>query len=412
MHAQAMGVIAPLPRATKPALASELPASLLVPHTLAEAAERAAAAFFQEASSRNTTRTYQTALRYWGAWYALRYGVALEAPVNAEVVIQFIVDHLEHQPDMPAPKVTPFTPSSNTTQHLLPLAIDRLLVERKFKAALGPWTIATVKTRLAALSRAHEHFIMNNTHLGLGPEANPLRDARVRHLIAAARRAYAHRGRSPSRPVAATRAVMDALLATCDNSLVGKRDRALLLFGWASGGRRRSEITAASFENVRREAEGFVYELGRSKTYQSAQRSPQHFKPIQGSAAAALRSWLEVLLAYRITEGKIFRAIRNERIYEPLTGWSVREIVRKRAKMGSEPLGKLSAHSLRSGFVTEAGKQGIPIGQTMAMTGHRSVQTLMGYYQSGELAASRAARLMDEPSLAESEPKPMEIKSR
>jgi hypothetical protein len=32
----------------------------------------------------------------------------------------------------------------------------------------------------------------------------------------------------------------------------------------------------------------------------------------------------------------------------------------------------------------------------MAMTGHRSVQTVMGYYQSGELSTSKAARLMDQ----------------
>jgi hypothetical protein len=30
----------------------------------------------------------------------------------------------------------------------------------------------------------------------------------------------------------------------------------------------------------------------------------------------------------------------------------------------------------------------------MAMTGHRSAQTVMGYYHSGELSTSRAARLM------------------
>jgi integrase len=63
--------------------------------------------------------------------------------------------------------------------------------------------------------------------------------------------------------------------------------------------------------------------------------------------------------------------------------------------MADQPLGKLSAHSLRSGFVTEAGKQDISLGETMAMTGHRSVQTVMGYYQSGELSTSRAARLLD-----------------
>ena len=35
------------------------------------------------------------------------------------------------------------------------------------------------------------------------------------------------------------------------------------------------------------------------------------------------------------------------------------------------------------------------MGETMAMTGHRSVQSVMGYYQSGELSTSRAARSMD-----------------
>jgi len=63
--------------------------------------------------------------------------------------------------------------------------------------------------------------------------------------------------------------------------------------------------------------------------------------------------------------------------------------------MANQPLGSLSAHSLRSGFVTEAGKQGIPLGEIMAMTGHRSVQTIVGYYPSGELSTSRAARLIE-----------------
>jgi hypothetical protein len=31
----------------------------------------------------------------------------------------------------------------------------------------------------------------------------------------------------------------------------------------------------------------------------------------------------------------------------------------------------------------------------MATTGYRSVQTVMGYYQSGELSTSSAAKLMD-----------------
>jgi integrase len=381
---------------TPPAALLDAPlAPLEDPTTLSEQADKALQAFFHEGHSRNTARTYRTALQYWGAWHVLRYGAPIEGPVAPAVVIQFIVDHLQHQPDQTAAAISPYTPSSATTQHLLPLAIDQVLVDGKYKARLGPWSIATVETRLAALSRAHEGYLAKNDHLHLGPEINPLRDPRVRQLIAAARRAYARRGLDPVRPVAATRSVMDALLTTCGADLIGVRDRALLLFGWASGGRRRSEIVAATFENVRRDGEGFVYELRRSKTNQSGRKDPKNLKPIQGMAAAALQAWIDELIRFRITEGPLFRRILNDRIVEPLKDAAVRDIVRRRSRMAQEPLGRLSAHSLRSGFVTEAGKQGISLGETMALTGHRSVQTVMGYYQSGELSTSRAARLMD-----------------
>lgn len=42
------------------------------------------------------------------------------------------------------------------------------------------------------------------------------------------------------RKEALTRDVLEMLLASCDDSLRGLRDQALLLFAWASGGRRRS----------------------------------------------------------------------------------------------------------------------------------------------------------------------------
>src|ERR1022692_2296522 len=377
------------PRFTSPAAALE------DAQRLSQEAENAVAAFFHEGTSRNTARTYKTALQYWGAWHALRYGAAIEAPVSPSVVIQFIVDHLEHLPALPAPEKSPYTPSSQTTQHLLPLAIDRLLVERGYKAQLGPWSMATVQTRLAALSKAHDQYIAGNAHVQMGPEQNPLRDARVRQLISAARRAYARRGREAITPVAATRHVMEALLSTCGDDLIGKRDRALLLFGWASGGRRRSEIIAATFENVRRDGEGFVYDLRRSKTNQSGRKDPKNMKPIQGAAAEALVVWMQALLEFRITHGALFRRILNDRIVEPLKDAAVREIVRRRARMANEPLGKLSAHSLTAGIVAETGKPSHPPSRALAMPGPRSAPTVIGYYQSGELSTSRAARLLD-----------------
>jgi integrase len=388
----------PAPIAAVSPLLTEPPRALEDAQRLFEETQNAVAALFHEGTSRNTARTYKTALQYWSAWHALRFGTAIAAPVSPAAVMQFIVDHLEHLPGLAPPQLSPYVPSSHSTQHLLPPAIDRLLVERGYKARCGPWSMATVQTRLAALSKAHDQYIANGAHLNLGPGDNPLRDPRVRQLISAANRTYAKRGRQAVRPVAATRQVMEALLATCGDDLIGKRDRALLLFGWASGGRRRSEIIAATFENVRRDGSGFVYDLRRSKTYQNGRKDPKNLKPIQGAAAAALAVWMQALLEFRITHGPLFRRILNDRIVEPLKDAAVRDIVRRRAKMAHEPLGRLSAHSLRSGFVTEAGKQGISLGETMGMTGHRSVQTVIGYYESEEPSTRRAARLIDSPS--------------
>src|SRR5438046_8818137 len=83
-----------------------------------------------------------------------------------------------------------------------------------------------------------------------------------------------------------------AVLATCDDSPRGIRDRALLLFGWASGGRRRSEIAGATMENLKKVgARGYIYTLGHSKTNQDAKVNPDDDKPIAGVAAQALEKW-------------------------------------------------------------------------------------------------------------------------
>jgi hypothetical protein len=50
---------------------------------------------------------------------------------------------------------------------------------------------------------------------------------------------------------------------------------------------------------------------------------------------------MKALLEFRITHGPIFRRILNERIVEPLKDGAVREIIRRRARMADQPLGKL-----------------------------------------------------------------------
>lgn len=76
-----------------------------------------------------------------------------------------------------------------------------------------------------------------------------------------------------------------------------------------------------------------------------------------------------------------------------LSADQVAKIVQRRAQLvGLE--GDWAAHSLRSGFVTGAGRQGLPLGEVMTMTEHRSVSTVMRYFQAGSLLGSRASQLV------------------
>jgi integrase len=344
---------------------------LLDPHALDVQADAAVRSLMREGSSANTAASYRAAVRYWTAWFELRYGQRFALPLPEAAVIQFVVDHAQRTTD-------------HGLKWELPLALDQELVRLKAKGRLGAPSLNTLLQRVSVLSKAHE----------LLGHPNPCRAATVRELLAKTRRAYARRGVAPAKKEALTREPLQAMLGTCDDTLRGIRDRALLLFAWASGGRRRSEVVRATVENTVRTAEGFLYTLAQSKTNQTGARRADDQKPIVGSAAQALDAWLA---ASGIQQGPIFRRVRRgDIIGEPLAAAAVRDIVLERCKLAGLE-GEFSAHSLRSGFVTEAGRRNIPLGDTMAMTGHASVATVMGYFRAGAAAQSPAARLMDEP---------------
>lgn len=62
----------------------------------------------------------------------------------------------------------------------------------------------------------------------------------------------------------------------------------MLSFAWASGGRRRSEVTGADMRFLKPIPEGFVYNLAYSKTNQAGMDLPENNKPVLGAAATAL----------------------------------------------------------------------------------------------------------------------------
>lgn len=343
----------------------------LDPDNLDRHADAAVRDLLREGSSPNTAASYRTAIRYWSAWFGLRYGRSFALPVSEAAVIQFVVDHAQRS-------------SGDGLEWELPLELDQELVRLKAKGRLGAPSLNTLLQRLSVLSKAHE----------LLGHPNPCRAAAVRELVSKTRRAYARRGVAPARKEALTREPLQAMLDTCDDSLRGKRDRALLLFAWASGGRRRSEVVQATVENTRRAGDGYLYTMAHSKTNQTGVLRAQDQKPILGKAAQALADWLA---ASGIRQGPIFRRVRRgDVVGEPLAAAAVRDIVLERSRLAGLD-GAYSAHSLRSGFVTEAGRRNVPLGDTMAMTGHASVATVMGYFRAGAAAQSPAARLLDDP---------------
>jgi integrase len=294
----------------------------------------------------------------------------VELPVATACVLQFIVDHAER-----------ISPKGLVSE--LPTEIDQMLVQGGYKGKLGAMAHNTLVHRIAVLSKAHQ----------LQQLKNPCHDPKVRELLSRTRKAYAKRGARPQKKDALTKDPLQAILATCDESLRGKRDRALLLFAWSSGGRRRSEVTSADMQFLKRiSATDFAYTLLYSKTNQSGVEQPENVKPVLGAAGIALHEWLQLS---EITTGAIFRRIRKGgHLGEALSPAAVRSIVKERCALAGIE-GDFSAHSLRSGFVTEAGRQNVPLADTMGLTGHHSVATVLGYFRSESALVSRAARLFE-----------------
>lgn len=310
----------------------------------------------------NTKRAYQSDLRYFWTWCSV-IGFSDEPvlPVPPELLIRFITDHLEGM----------------DTEH------DREMVDRGVKAFTGKHAITTIDRRMAALSTYHKVKNLDN----------PCGDPAISQIMSKARKAAARRGYRPKKKKAAVRDILDLMLETCaEGSVKDIRDEALLLFGWSTGGRRRSEIAAARIEDLEPIGDDFIYHLGLSKTNQSGNEDKT--VPVAGRAAEALRVWLE---AYDLSDGPIFRAVdRHENISETsLNGRSVARIVQDRARLAGLDPKTFGGHSLRSGFITEAGRQGNNLFDAMALSTHKTVQVAAGYHQAGAALLNDTARMAD-----------------
>ena len=247
-------------------------------------------------------------------------------------------------------------------------------------------SVSTMTQALAAISAAHR----------AAQVPSPVQDFYVRQAVRGYRREH---GVAPHRAAAATgeitKKLIRALLREGDD-LRNLRDAAMLSVGFA-GAFRRSELVALDVSDIswdeREGREVALVLIRRSKTDPEGHGMTKAVFSTDDpgcSPTLLLRRWLD---AAAISEGAIFRRIRKGGHIEEtrLDGQSVGLAIQRAAaaaRLGME----LTAHSLRSGFITSAIRRGLTERAVMHQTGHRSTAVMRGYYERESAIEDNAGR--------------------
>lgn len=239
--------------------------------------------------------------------------------------------------------------------------------------------VSTLERRIASISQAHQ----------AAGFSTPTSDMQVRVLMQGIRRVKgtAQTAKSP----VLTRDIK-AMINTLPNSLLGIRDRALLLIGFA-GGFRRSEIVGLDKEDIEFTREGVIVNLRKSKTDQECNGRKVGIGYGSNCDTCPVRSlqlWLE---ESGITTGPLFRSInRHGSLQEgKLSDKAVALIVKRSAESAGLDASKYSGHSLRAGLATSAAMAGVSERSIMRQTGHRSTAMVRKYIRQGSLFADNAS---------------------
>lgn len=189
-----------------------------------------------------------------------------------------------------------------------------------------------------------------------------------------------HLGRARNKKAPLSAAELRRMMDELPSGLIGLRDRALLLLGFA-GGFRRAELVALQCAALKFVAEGLEVFIERSKTDQEHKgdlKMVAYGSDPASCPVRAVKDWLELS---GLVDGPVFRPINRHEQLGPkaLTAHAVAIIVKRTAAKAGLSVPELSGHSLRSGFVTQAYDGGADISSIMDQTGHASVSTAFGY---------------------------------
>ena len=239
--------------------------------------------------------------------------------------------------------------------------------------------VGSIQRRINAIVEAHKAVALDS----------PTHHAMVTNTMKGIRRT---KGLVPAQKAPALTDDIRAMVDAAGDGIIGVRDRALILLGFA-GAFRRSELVGLDVEGCTFGKDGLTTTLRRSKTDQDgAGRKigiPYGSNP-ETCPVRVLQSWLEQA---GITSGSLFRSISRHGRLQPrrLSGIDVARVVKKLAERAGLDPAKYAGHSLRAGHATSAAIAGASERSIMNQTGHRSVQMVRRYIRDGSLFRENSA---------------------
>ncbi len=197
-----------------------------------------------------------------------------------------------------------------------------------------------------------------------------------------------------SRPIAKKAPIMAADLARMIAAAEGEglraiRDRAIMALGLAAA-LRRSELVVLQLADLELVPEGLKLTVRHSKTDQEGEGqviavpSGKLLKPV-----AHLTRWLAVRGGEAGT--LFFRTDRQGMMTsEPMSDRSIARLIQRYAtRVGLDP-GAVGAHSLRTGFLTEAARAGASLPKMQEVSRQKRVDVLLGYIRDAALFENHA----------------------
>jgi integrase len=182
----------------------------------------------------------------------------------------------------------------------------------------------------------------------------------------------------------------DMVRAITGTRLVDLRDRALLTIGMM-GAFRRSELVAIRIEDVSEDPRGLMIHIPFSKGDQAGEGADVAI--LDGRRMEPVRHYRAWLDAAGIAAGPVFRRLtpHGRMTDQAISAQSVALVVKVRAAAAGYDPARFAGHSLRAGFLTEAGRQGANLFKMKEHSRHKSLEMLSEYVRSEEAFRDHAA---------------------